>query len=458
MMGTELSTSASLETNEAKHMKGGIISVPAATAVGLGAIIGAGIFVLSGSAIALAGTDALIAFGLVGFVAVLVALELGELGSIMPNNEGASYSYVYNAFGSELGFITGIIFYFSSAIAISAISIGFGSYMANIVGLPSSASIAFAIMLVIALTILNMFGIKKAVGADFVLVVIKIGVLLAFVAFAVYFALGPSHFTLSNFGVSQKQSGLGPIAAASIAIFFAYSGFQTISTLTSKIKGGANAAAKAILLSVVLSLLIYLAIIISLLLIVPSSTFTISTADPISLALDVSSAPYLLKLVVTIGALIATASAAIAMFLRSSRIMYQLGSDGLVPKTLGKYNSRNDTAPNAVIATAAVAILFLFSGNVYIIASISVFGILFTYLMSSFALIHFRRIKKAGSFRIPFYPYLPAIAIVSVLVFMYGIPRQSLLIGTVMIIGLILIYYFMREYEEKKVIKIRLFS
>ena len=94
-------------------MKENQISVRAATAVGLGAIIGAGIFTLSGTAIALAGSLTLIAFLLVGAVAIIVALEMGELCSIFPKQNGASYSFVYETFGSELGFITGILLYFS---------------------------------------------------------------------------------------------------------------------------------------------------------------------------------------------------------------------------------------------------------------------------------------------------------------------------------------------------------
>ncbi len=440
-----------------QNAKEGLISVPAATAVGLGAIIGAGIFVLSGVALALAGSDALIAFMLVGFVAVLVALELGELGSVLPNVEGASYSYVYGAFGSELGFITGIIFYLSYVTAISAISIGFGSYLSNLLGLGHGTSIGFAIVLIFILAVLNMLGIKKAVNADFGLVIVKIAVLIAFVVFALYFAFGLGHLRLSNFNIGAAQSGIGPIAAASIVIFFAYSGFQTISTLTSKIKGGANAAAKAILFSVLLSLVIYVAIIIALLLLVPSSAFSASSADPIAIALDASSAPYLLKLAVGIGALIATASASIAMFLRSSRIIYQLGKDGLVPKLLGKYNIKRDISQNAIFATAVIAAAVLFSGNVYTIASISVFGVLFTYLMSSFALIQFRRIKKSGSFRVPLYPWLPSVAIISVLAFMYGMPKQSLLVGVTMVVALIIIYYFVGGYEKKNIVKTRLF-
>lgn len=438
--------------------KNGLISVPVATAVGLGAIIGAGIFVLSGTAIALAGADAIIAFCIVGFVAVLVAFELGELGSLMPKEEGASYSYVYNAFGSELGFITGIIFYFSSVVAISAISIGFGSYLANLLGMPAGYATYLAIPLILVLAFLNLTGVKKAAGVDSLLVIIKLAVLVIFIGFALNFAFGAAHLSLSNFGISGAQAGLGPIAAASIAIFFAYSGFQTISTLTPKIRGGPKAAAKAILLSVVISLVVYVAVVFALLLIVPSSGFSVSAADPISIALAKAAAPSWLTLLVDIGALIATASAALAMLLRSSRIIYQLGSDGLLPHVISSHGRGSDVSTNSIAVTVIIAIVALFAGNVYVIAAISVFGVLFTYLMSSFALIQFRRIGRTGSFKSPLYPYLPIAAIVLLLAFMAGMPSLSLTIGVIMIILLLSIYYVIREYDEKKIVKIRLFK
>ena len=125
------------------------ISIWIATAVGLGAIIGAGVFVLSGTAIAIAGSYAILAFVLVGIIALMVALQLGELGSMMPKLKGAAYSYVYKAFGSELGFISGIMLYFSYATGIAVISLGFGSYLSSTIGLQESGyGIGFAIALI----------------------------------------------------------------------------------------------------------------------------------------------------------------------------------------------------------------------------------------------------------------------------------------------------------------------
>ena len=99
----------------------------------------------------------------------------------------------------------------------------------------------------------------------------------------------------------------------------------------------------------------------------------------------------------------------------------------------------------------------LFAGNIYVIAAISNFGLLFSYLMTSLALMHFRRIKAQAEFRAPFYPYLPIVAIVAIIAFMYGMPQESLVVGVGLVLSLIVVYYFLRELLGKKVVRIRLF-
>jgi len=234
-----------------------LISV--ATAVGLGAIIGAGIFVLSGTSIALAGADALLAFIVVGLVAIILALEMGELSSLMPDVKGASYSYTYLAFGSRLGFVTGIFRYLSLAVSISVISLGFGAYLSSILGISGSTySIPFAILLIGTLSFVNLLGIKKAAESDSILVIIKIAILLLFIGFAILVAFsGVGTGASSHFTFDISVGGLQSIFAASIAIFFAYSGYQSIATFSGRIKGGGNGAAKAILAAVLISITLY---------------------------------------------------------------------------------------------------------------------------------------------------------------------------------------------------------
>lgn len=433
------------------------ISAPVATAVGLGAIIGAGIFVLSGTALALAGPEALIAFVIVGVIALLIALQLGELGSIMPKAEGASYSYVYKALGSEMGFITGMLFYFSYATSISVVALGFGAYLSSVLGMQSSNSIYFAVALILVLAALNLFGIRKAAKADFLLVVIKLGILAIFIIFALIVAFAYGHFNPSNFTAYAQTSGLAAIFSASVVIFFAYSGFQTISTLTPKIKGGASSAAKAILAAVSISMVVYILVALSLILLVPASSYTVS-GDPLSFALQSSGAPSYLFILIDIGALIATASATLAMILGSSRIMHQISVDHLLPRYLKKYDKRRDVASNAVLISTFIGVVMLFSGNIFIIAAIANFGLIFSYIMSSISLMHFRRLGQNGTVAAPLYPYLSIISIIALLILMYGMPRESLLIGGVSIIVLLVVYYLLRETKQKRIIRIRLFD
>lgn len=442
---------------EPNLMNSGGISVRVATSVGLGAIIGAGIFTLSGTAIALAGSWALLSFVLVGLVAVIVALEIGELCTLFPNVTGASYSYVYEAFGSELGFITGLLLYFSYASSISVVALGFGSYFASLVGLEvTTTRYYFAVALIAVLMLLNLRGIRKAAKADFVLVIVKLTILLAVVGFAALHFLRSGSAT-SLFSGGAPSAGVGGIFSASVAVFFAYSGFQAISTFVSEVKGGAGSAAKAIVSSVVISMVVYVLVAIALLVLVPAAEFVIN-ADPLSFALHAAGAPGYLLVAVDVGALVATASASLAILLGSSRILYQIGLDGLLPKAMRAYDAKRDVAKNGVFISGVIGILMLFSGNVFVIAAISNFGLLFSYLIATFALVHFRRLGRKGSFSVPLYPYLPAAAMVAILAFMFGMPREALLFGVILLLALIIIYYLLREYKGEEPVKIRFFE
>ena len=432
------------------------ISLAVATAVGLGAIIGAGIFTLSGTAIALAGGWALFSFVLVGLVAVIVALEIGELCSILPGLSGATYSYVYEAFGSELGFITGIFLYFSFASSISVVALGFGSYLANLLGVSGGYATYFAIVLIAVLAGVNLQGVKKAAQADFGLVVVKVLILVAVVGFA-FLAASRRGSATDFLALTPSREGVAGVFGASVAVFFAYSGFQTISTFVQDVKGGATAAARAIFSSVAISMVLYILVAIALLVLVPAGRFVVN-ADPLAFALGMAHAPGYFLTVVDIGALVATTSASLALLLSSSRILRQISLDGLLPKLMRAYDEKKDVARNGVLISAVIGIAMLFSGNIFVIAAISNFGLLFSYLMASFALVHFRRAGKAASFRTPLYPYLPVAAMVAILAFMFGMPQEALVFGTVMVLALIVAYYALRELEEKEPVKIRFFA
>ncbi|MCJ7739383.1 MAG: APC family permease [Anaerolineae bacterium] len=439
--------------------KDGLISVPLATAVGLGAIIGAGIFVLSGTSIALAGADALIAFIVVGLVAIILALEMGELSSLMPNVKGASYSYTFKAFGSRLGFITGIFRYLSLAISISVVSLGFGTYLSSILGFSvTTYSIPFAILLIAVLSVVNLLGVKKAAELDSVLVVVKIGILLLFIGFAVYVSMtGVGTGAASHFTFDLSADSMHGIFAASIAIIFAYGGFQSIATFSGRIKGGGKGAAKAILAAVLISITLYVLVVFALLLLLPPTAYKIA-ADPLTFALTDSGAPSWFFLMIGIGALIATASATLATILTSSRSIYQMSADGLLPKMLMNYNKEKGTAENGVIISAVIGVIMLFTGNIYILVSIVTFSLMFDYLIVGFDVIHFRRMGCKPSFKMPLYPYLPAIGIVILAIFMISLSLEALVFGLAMFVSLVILYHFLSRSKSKNGQFVKLFE
>ena len=291
-------------------------------------------------------------------------------------------------------------------------------------------------MLIGTLSFVNLLGIKKAAETDSFLVVIKIGILLLFIGFAILVAFsGVGTGASSHFTFDISLGGLQGIFAASIAIFFAYSGYQSIATFSGRIKGGGNGAAKAILAAVFISITLYVLVVFALLLLLPPSAYQIA-ADPLTFALNSSGAPSWFFLMIGVGALIATTSATLATILTSSRSIYQMSADGLLPKVLMKFNSEKGTAENGVIISAVIGVIMLFAGNVYLIVSIVTFSLMFDYLIVGFDVIHFRRMGSRPSFKMPLYPYLPVIGIIILLIFLSSLPIEALVLGLAIFIFL----------------------
>ncbi len=444
------------------------VSFPEAVAVGLGGIIGAGIFVMSGTMVSLAGVGALLAFIMTGLVAVIIAMEMGELSSAMPQETGASYSFVYNAFGSELGFITGILLYLSFAVSISAIALGFGTYLASFLGMGGgAASYVFAALLIVALASLNLRGVSEAARADFFIVAFKVAVLVLFIAFALV-----AGRALSVNLARPPIGGISGVFQASVIAIFAYAGFQSIATMTPNIKGGGRTAAKAILVAVAVSLVLYVLVTLALLALVPASGYSFR-ADPLSFALESAAAPSWLFVLVNLAALAATASASLAMIIAGSALMSQLSADGLLPGAVGRMRTRRGTPLPALALTAAFGIAFMFLGDIYVIAAVSNFGILFSYLITGFALVKIRRMRRhpekhkealevakipaAGVFEMPLFPFLPALGIAILIAFFFAFPPVALSIGVGLILASLIAYYALREDRDEPVIRIRFF-
>jgi len=148
--------------------------------------------------------------------------------------------------------------------------------------------------------------------------------------------------------------------------------------------------------------------------------------------------------------MIATTSASLAMILLSGRTLYQIGKDMNFPSFIIKYNQSKDVAPIATIISSFIAIVSLFAGNVYIVASISNFGLIFSFLISSLAVFHFRRKKIIGTYKVPFYPYSVILTIIMLMLLLVGFPRESLVINSSIMIIIIILSYILKDLREEK--------
>jgi APA family basic amino acid/polyamine antiporter len=174
--------------------------------------------------------------------------------------------------------------------------------------------------------------------------------------------------------------------------------------------------------------------------------------------LNSSGAPPWFFLMIGIGALIATTSATIATILTSSRSIYQMSADGLLPKILMKFNSEKGTAENDVIISAVIGVIMLFAGNVYLIVSIVTFSLMFDYLIVGFDVIHFRRMGSRPSFKMPLYPYLPVIGIIILVIFLLSLPIEALILGLAIFIFLVIIYQLLSRSKRKRGLFMKLFK
>lgn len=430
-----------------------ILSLRTVIAICLSAIIGDTLFAVTGIPIAQAGPNAIMAYILVGAIAVIIAMVFGELSSLMPKEKGLAYSYVTKTLGTELGFITGILLCIGYCTTISAISFSFGGYATAILGISSTPiQIAIASCLVIFVSYLNMKGLKETAHLSEILVLIIILTAILFIGFAI--AHSGFH---TSFSTAPAQSGFTPFETALTTVVFAYAGFQTVVSLTNNVKGKGIGIAKAMICAILISAVAYVTITFGLMLLVPPSQSVINT-QPLYSALVSANAPAYVSVLVFAGSLIAIAASLVTLVLISSRLIYQMGMDGLLPSITRRYDSGRDVAVNAIWISAVVEIAFLLSGDIYSMISISNFGIISSWLMSGLALMSLRRRRWIGKFAIPYHPYTTIIAIFGCLFFLFGLPHVSLAIGVSLILLLLVVYYTLAELKYRKIQRLKLFD
>ena len=353
------------------------VTLTQALMINLGAIIGAGIFVIIGVAIGHAGPSIIISIILSAIIAILTGLSFAEIARHVAK-EGGVYEYAKESFRPFAGFIGGWLWTFGNIIAIAAVSISMGGYV-NILFSTHINTVYFAIAAIIAFSLINILGIKNSAKTISAFVVINLAVLLIFIV------SGLSSFHLSNFSNFAPNGMTGTIAGAAI-IFFAFTGFSRVTTISDEVKDPEKTIPKAIILSIIISTVIYIAVAIVAVGLVPYSNLA-SSAAPLSTAIK-SMHDSILAIIIAFGGVTATAGVILTGVLGTSRVFFALGRDRELPGFLS-YIDRFSTPINAIIVSAVLSIIFLLLVSFGTIVDSSNAAVLSAYFIINVSAIYF---------------------------------------------------------------------
>ena len=405
-----------------------------ATAVGIGAIIGAGVFVVLGIAIGYAGPSIVISIIIAGLVASFTAFSFAELGSAIPK-EGGAYAFAFELISPSVGFVVGCLWLFAQIVAGATISLGFAGYFVAIFPIFSIKTVAVVAALI--LTGLNLIGIKQSTTVNSILVIIKIAILSLFIGFGIP-QIHPQNF--SNF----SPNGIFGVLQGAGFIFFAYLGFGRISTLGEEVKNPEKNLPMAVLVALIVSLVIY---VLTGLTAAGLQDYQIlaQSGSPIAEAAK-ATGNFAVVAAISFGALIATVSVLLTNLLGLSRVAFAMARNGQLPKSIATVSPRLGTPYISILAMGALLTVLAYALDLKGAAAITSFAILCIHLTVNLSAIRLRK-KMLGSagFRVPFYPVIPSLGLLSCILLMFSLPQESWVVTTVVVIVCSVFYLLRRK-------------
>jgi amino acid transporter/nucleotide-binding universal stress UspA family protein len=405
-----------------------------ATMIGLGAMIGAGIFVLTGLAFQAAGPGAIVTFGLNGVVSLFTALSYAELASAIPE-AGGGYSFVRRAMPRWAGFLAGWMLWFAYTVACALYARGFASYSLEVMHryLPDlhhimltlgqrPAEAVLVLFIVGSFVGLNYAGAKVTGVAENIITVAKIIVLAIFIYFGMQVVAEDPTTSLAAFE-PMFPNGFWAVITAMGLTFIAFEGYDLIATVSEEIKDPERNIPKAIFISLGGAVLIYLLIIfVSLGAIrIPDQEgwrFLGEHGETAVVQAAASFMPFVGVVLIVTGGLLSTMSALNATVLASSRVAFSMGRDGMLPKIMGAIHTTRQTPHVAVLVTGVVLLVVAISFPIEQVGSAASLMFLLSFAMTN-AAAWILRIKEPNlkrRFKAPFFPIPQLLGVVTCII------------------------------------------
>ena len=401
------------------------------TLVGVGIIVGAGIYALIGEGVALSGANVWISFLAAAFVSILTGLSYAELSSMYPK-AGAEYNYLSNAFSSRWGFWIGWLIIIAGFISVATVAMGFGGYFSRLAGFPLMETAAAIIVLS---TVVVWLGVKQSawIGSFFTLIEIT-GLL--FIIFVGLPSIGSQ--PLVDFSIP-----IASVLGAGALVFFAFIGFEDIVRMSEETKNPTKTIPRAVILAILISSVLYVLVALSAISLVDVDQLAHSKSPLADVANAAAGSQAFFAL--SIIALFSTANTVMLFILAVSRIVYGMAAENSLPSFLGHVHSKTHSPDNAVIVSGALSLAALSVGNIAFVANATGFLLFLVFISVNFSVIklRFQKPHLERPFKVPIalgkIPLLPLLGILACLGLIVFMPPDVIALGiAIVLVGAVL--------------------
>ncbi len=439
--------------------------------LGIGCIIGAGIFVRTGNAAALhAGPAVLLSFVIAGVVCAMAGLCYAELSSTLPV-AGSAYTYSYTTLGEFAAWIMGALLLLEYGLAASVVAVGWSGYVVSLLGdfglvIPPeltgpmnhtvvkdgvSLTTVFnvpAFLVVLVLASLLTLGVSESAKVNNVIVAIKVSVIVAFILIGGWKVLTHLPELSKNWvpfippNEGEGKFGFEGVVRAASIVFFAYIGFEAVSTAGQEAKNPKRDMPIGIIGSLVVCTVLYMLVATVLTMMVNYKELNVP--DPVAVAVD-SLGPQWAWFAMTIkaGAIIGLTSVVLVLMYGQTRIFYAMARDGLLPKVFSVIHSKFKTPWINTLLVGVVVALAAGIFDINVLGDVTSVGTLAAFAIVCVSVIWLRQNRPdlPRGFKVPLYPILPIVGILSCCYLIFTVEQRVLIFFGWFLVGATVLYF-----------------